>query len=120
VTGFDPTVVEFKRLLNRRAWNAFGGQITVGHLHQALERGWTLRQVAAICNTDQPRDGSLYAALQSRIHNCSQTDPPGATRPAGPGLRAGGCEHTDDPAGWVMDDDGRVTGKCPCWGSGAA
>jgi hypothetical protein len=26
-----------------------------------------------------------------------------------------GCEHTDDPAGWLMDEAGNITGRCPCW-----
>jgi hypothetical protein len=26
------------------------------------------------------------------------------------------CHHTDNPNGWVMDAEGRITGKCSCWG----
>lgn len=25
------------------------------------------------------------------------------------------CEHTDDPHGFLMDADGRLVGRCPCW-----
>jgi hypothetical protein len=46
-------------------------------------------------------------------------------RPAGkaPTIRAhmpkrrmlpAGCEHTEDPAGWLMDAEGEIVGRCNC------
>lgn len=32
-----------------------------------------------------------------------------------PGYKPEGCKHTTDPNGWLMDGDGNLTDRCPCW-----
>lgn len=29
-------------------------------------------------------------------------------------LIPGGCQHTEDPAGWITDENGTITDRCNC------
>jgi hypothetical protein len=108
-------VREFTSCLSAYARTQYSGQATHVQLLKALGRGWMPKQIADACSRDLPRTGTAWRLIQTRIDWHAQNDPPGTGQRTRPKTGPEGCSHTTDPNGWLMDKDGRLTGKCPCW-----
>ncbi len=111
----DALVHDFTTLLTSYARSQYAGQTTHVHLLQAFNRGWAPKQIADACNRDLPRTRGAWRLIQTRIEWHATHDPAGRVSTPRPRPSLDGCEHTSDPNGWLMDADGVITGKCPCW-----
>jgi hypothetical protein len=77
----------------------------------AIRRGWTPAAVAGACGHDIDDAG-----VGRRIAWAAQHNPPQPVDYHRPTQSLATCQHPGaDPNGWVMDDDGAITGRCPCW-----
>jgi hypothetical protein len=92
----------------------------------AVANGWRPQQLAQACSRNLPT-APLAAAqqIQRALAWAGENKPPAGRT----GLAAvkpkrkptpDGCQHTTDPNGWLMNAEGSITGKCPCWPGGAA
>jgi hypothetical protein len=112
-------LTEFTTCLSPFARRSFSAMTATPDLIAAVERGWPMKRLADICSMNLPT--SMRAAsdlIVSRLEWCAEHDPHAPaqvrTRPAPANRRT--CAHTDDPNGFLMDADGKLTGRCPCWG----
>jgi hypothetical protein len=89
----DP-VREWRELLTPAARAAVHMTPAVPIVHQAIDAGWTVAQLAAECNRDHHGAINLGGLVLHRLRECADTPPPAASTPVERPDHCGRCDRT--------------------------
>lgn len=115
LTG-DPWLT-FISLLHPRARASLNRtQAAVAAVHAATNHGWTPQLLAAECSRDLADVHNPGAVITDRLRKATQHPPVGTDHARRlPLARLPFCSlDCEDRAGWLENENGQITGRCPC------